>query len=130
MLPTTIFDVPVNVKFVAVNISNSSLALPFPVSVIEPDVPNAIDRIIVLSDIKAGVVNPKLFKSSVPEVSVKTSVGVPPTIRQSSLSVVVVVAPPNISKLLIPLPFEVSVPLPIVLKSVFVYIPADASVNP
>jgi hypothetical protein len=126
MSPTTIFDVPVNVKFVAINISSSSLAAPVPVSVIEPDVPNAIERVLVLSELNAPVVKVKLFRSNVPAVNRDLELGAH---DKASCRVVVIPAPLTVN-VSICLPVEVSVPLPTVVKSVLVYVPPDASVNP
>lgn len=65
-----IFDVPVNVKFVAVAIANTVVAAVVVVGTIEPVVPNAIERVLELSEEKMPVLNVKLPKSNVPFVNV------------------------------------------------------------
>jgi hypothetical protein len=61
-------DVPVNVKFVAVPIDKVDVK--GVVRTIDPVLPNAIERVLLLFDEKTPVVKVKLFRSSVPTVSV------------------------------------------------------------
>ena len=64
------FDVPVNVKFVAIAISSTFAAPVVVVVTIEPVVPNAIERVLLLVERNLPVECVRLFKSNVPLVSV------------------------------------------------------------
>jgi hypothetical protein len=64
------FDVPVNVKFVAVAIASTVINVPAVVVTIDPVLPNAMERVLLLSDEKIPALSVKLFKSSDPFVSV------------------------------------------------------------
>jgi hypothetical protein len=64
------FDVPVNVKFVAVAIDNTLDPRVVVVKVMPPVEPNAIDLVLLLVDAKIPVVSVLLNKSTVPLVSV------------------------------------------------------------
>jgi len=72
------FDVPVNVKFVAVAIDRTVDPAVVVVVTIEPVVPNAIERVLVLDELNTPVLNVRLFRSNVPcdrdVVSVKPNV--------------------------------------------------------
>ena len=65
-----ILDVPVNVKFVAVAINNTVDAAVVVVVTIDPVLPNAMERVLLLLEEKVPVLSVKPFKSSDPLVSV------------------------------------------------------------
>ena len=106
---------PVNVKFVAVAIDKTKVEAVV-VRTIEPVVPNAIARVLVLVEDRIPVVSVKLFKSSVPIVSVVVEV-----VPVVSASCRVAVSPgASIVKADIAFPVDVSVPLPRIVKIVLV----------
>jgi hypothetical protein len=110
------FDVPVNVKFVAVAIDRTVDATVVVVRTIDPVVPKAIERVVLLDEINPPVVKVKLFRSNVPAVNEDM-----PVIEHVKASCSVVVIPePLTVNVSITLPFDVSVPLPTVKKSVLV----------
>lgn len=59
------FDVPVNVKFVAVAMSNTVVAAVDVVVTIEPVVPKFMERALLLVDEKEPVLSVRLFRSNV-----------------------------------------------------------------
>ena len=121
-----IFDVPVNVKFVAVAIDSTVAAAMLYVRETDPDVPNAIARVLVLVEDRIPVVSVKLFRSSVPLTSVVVEL-----VPVVSASCRVAVSPGAlIVRALINRPFEVRVPLPTIVKIVEVYRPPLARVKP
>ena len=127
-IPADMFDVPVNVKFVAVAIDR--LVAPIcAASTIEPVEPKAIARVFVLLELRILVVRVKLFKSSVPSVKVHVAEPEPRSVVKASCRVVVIPVPLTVN-VSITSPFDVSVPVPTVVKSVLVYVPPDANVNP
>ena len=67
------FDVPVNVKFVAVAIDRTVDPAVVVVVTIEPVVPNAIVLVFELLELNKPVLNVRLFRSNVPLVSVVVS---------------------------------------------------------
>ena len=121
-------DVPVNVKFVAVTIDRF-VAPTDAASTIEPVEPQAIARVFVLLELRILVVRVKLFKSSVPSVKVHVAEPEPRSVVKASCRVVVIPVPLTVN-VSITSPFDVSVPVPTVVKSVLVYVPPDANVNP
>jgi hypothetical protein len=69
-IPVEIFDVPVNVKFVASAIDRTVVAAVVVVRTIDPVVPNAIALVLVLLEPNMPVLSVKLFRSNVPLVNV------------------------------------------------------------
>ena len=69
-----ILDVPVNVKPVAVAISRTVAPAVVVVVTIDPVLPNAMERVLLLVDENTPVVSVRLFRSNVPRVNVVVSV--------------------------------------------------------
>lgn len=67
-------DVPVNVKFVTVDIFRTVAPAVVVVTTIDPVLPNAMERVLLLVDENIPVDNVRLFKSNVPCVNVVVSV--------------------------------------------------------
>lgn len=86
-----IFDVPVNVKPVAVAIDRTVVPAPAEIRTIEPVVPKAIERVLLLFEEKMAVVRVKSLRLSVPLVSV-----VVPLFTVVVFLASVTVAPPEI----------------------------------
>ena len=124
-MAAVMLDVPVNVKFVAAVIDNTVWPAFGFIKVIPP-VPNAIALVLPLFDEKTPVLMVKLFKSSVPCVSV-VAFDIP--VVKASCKVVVMPDPSTVNAFIV-LPVDVSVPVPTVVKLVDVYVPPEASVNP
>jgi len=109
-----IFDVPVNVKFVAVAIDR--LVRPTDAaSTIEPVEPKAIARVFIFDDSRILVVRVKPFRSNVPTVKLQVLILLFVVVVNASCSVVVIPKPLTVNTL-ITLPFDVSVPSPTVVK--------------
>ena len=123
-----ILDVPVNVKPVAVAILRTIVPLVTVVRTIDPVLPKAIERVLLLFDEKILVERLKLFRSSVPVVNVVIFVEAVPVVK-ASCSVAVAVDSLIVNELIV-FPFDVNVPVPTIVKSAALKVPPEESVNP